>query len=172
MEVAACTIALDNEPLVKALIYRRQLISQIQEMLPSIEDFDIDDLQSNVEMCEPVPKWKQFLFGAATPESVYISILKQEGVVADLSNKVYKVASIFITFQTQDQQQRVLDALTVPTLRRGLLPEEYKYEGITLMVHQPAEPSSIRWDDLNTPSIVRTHYANLQWIIQHHSICV
>jgi len=127
----------------------------MQEMMPHIHDFDMDDLESNIVKCEIVPRWKQVICGAATAESVYLSIMKEDGVIADLSNKSYDVASVFVTFQEQAQQQRVLDFLVLPTLRKRLLNKKYRYEGVILNVVEPAEPSAIHWHDLNTSNIVR-----------------
>lgn len=155
VEVIACTIALDNEVLIRALVKRRQLINQFREMLPEIQDFDIDELQHNIEKCKAVPMWKQVLFRAATPESIYQSIIQQDIKIDQLSSKNYNVSSIIATFQTQKDQQTVLDRLVLPVLRQKQLPEEYKYDGVILDVKEPAEPSAVRWDDLNTPTSVR-----------------
>lgn len=123
--------------------------------MPHIDDFDIDDLESNLVKCEIVPRWKQVVCGAATAESVYLSIMKEDGVIADLSNKSYDVASVFVTFQEQAQQQKVLDFLVLPVLRKRMLQKTHRYEGVVLNVVEPAEPSAIRWHDLNTSIFVR-----------------
>ena len=155
VEVAGVTVALDNEKLIKALVRRRQLICRMQEMMPHIEDFDIDDLESNLGECEIVPRWRQVLCRAATPESVYLSILKEDSIIADLSNETYTAASIFVTFQEQAQQQKVLDHLILPKLRQKMLEQKYIFDDVILQVVEPAEPSAIRWHDLHTSNCVR-----------------
>ena len=162
VNVMACTIALDNHDLTKALIKRRQLINQFREMLDDVEDFDIDDLESNVEKAKAVPTWKQVLFRADTPESVRLSIEMESIKIDELVNNVYKISSVIVTFQTEDEKVKVMNRLVVPILRPSWVPKEYQYQyvendqdKVRLKVVEPAEPSAIRWEDLNVSFLVR-----------------
>ena len=156
IEVAACTIALDNEQLIQALANRRSLIMKLQNELERPEDFDIDHMDDIVNQLDKVPKWKRLFFFAASPERLVKAIKKQTAVINTLSEKNYTVASVFITFQTQVQQKVVLDKLLVPAFcsRRRLDDKKYIYEGTTLEVSEPAEPSAIHWWDLNVAAWV------------------
>ena len=168
VEVAACSVVLDNENLVKALLHRRRLIQKFQDLLPNQSGFDIDDLQSNVEKCKPDPFWKRAFCTTSTAETLYNQILKQDGIIDDLSKRKYKVASVFVTFQTQRQQQAVLQELLVPMLRKGLFPESFRFQGKILNVARPAEPSATRWDDLNTPFLVSTTFLSFRFSLKWH----
>ncbi len=148
-------MALNNEELIKALVHRRELINKFRGMLPNVQDFDIDELQKNIDKCSPVPEWKQVLFRADTPESIYQAIIKQDMKIEKLAEKKYDVSSIIVTFQTQRDQQNVLDHLVLPALRKKQLQEEYKFDGIVLNVQKLAEPTAIRWDDFSTSAWVR-----------------
>uniref|UniRef100_A0A7S3QEB8 CSC1/OSCA1-like cytosolic domain-containing protein n=1 Tax=Chaetoceros debilis TaxID=122233 RepID=A0A7S3QEB8_9STRA len=157
LEVAGCTIALDNEKLVNAVAKRRSLILQLQNELENPEDFDIDNMESYVNQLEKVPKWKKILCFATSPDDIVKAIIKETEYVAELASKDYGVASVFLTFQTQGQQRMVLDELLVPTFfsSRKLNDEKYMYEGKILKVCEPAEPSDIRWGDLNIWTPIR-----------------
>jgi hypothetical protein len=156
VEVAAITIALDNEQLTQALIDRRRLISILQGRLRDPDDFDIDNIEESIKFCDPVPRWKKILCGTPSSEHIYNNILAKEEQIEQLSNQDYHVASVFVTFQTESQQQLVLDKLVTPLLRRGLVfDKKYAYKGKLLKVHEPPYPSAIRWHDLNTPGLKR-----------------
>jgi hypothetical protein len=156
VDVAAVTIALDNEQLTQALIHRRKLISILQDRLSDSESFDVDNIEESIKLCNPVPRWKMLLCGTLSSEQIYTNILAKEEQIENLSNIDYHVASVFVTFQTESQQQRVLNKLVTPLLRRDLLPDKkYLYKGKFLKVQEPPYPSAIRWQDLNTPGLKR-----------------
>lgn len=156
VDVAAVTIALDNEKLTQALIDRRKMMSIIQGRLRDSEEFDVDNIEEMIKLCDPVPRWKKFLCGTLSSEQIYANILSREVEIEKLSNIDYHVASVFVTFQTESQQQMVLNKLVTPLLRRDLLyDKKYAFKGKLLKVHEPPYPSAIRWQDLNTPGLKR-----------------
>lgn len=154
--MAACTIALDNEQLIQSLAKRRSLIMQLQNELENPDDFDLDHMDDLVSHLDKEPKWKRIFCFAASPQHLVEAIKKQTAVISTLSEKYYAVASVFVTFQTQVQQKMVLDKLLVPAFcsRRKLDDKKYIYEGTILKVSEPAEPSAIRWGDLNVAALV------------------
>uniref|UniRef100_A0A7S3QJ10 CSC1/OSCA1-like cytosolic domain-containing protein n=1 Tax=Chaetoceros debilis TaxID=122233 RepID=A0A7S3QJ10_9STRA len=158
MEVAACTIALDNEQLIQALANRRSLIMKLQNELERPEDFDIDHMDDIVNHLDKMPKWKRSFCFAASPKRLVEAIKNQTAVISTLSEKDYAVASVFVTFQTQVQQKEVLGKLLVPAFcsRRKLDYKKYIYEGTILKVSEPAEPSAIHWWDLNVAAWKRS----------------
>jgi hypothetical protein len=160
VEVAACTVALDNERLVDALIKRRELIDQFKEMMSDIQDFtDIDDLEKYREMCEEevqVPFWKQVLCKAPTPASIYHDIKVQDANIRQFSSEEYYVSSVFVTFQDKKSREIVLEDLVEPFLfQRKENHESLRFGGRPLRVRSPDEPSAIRWTSLSTPRMVR-----------------
>lgn len=161
-EVVACTIILNNDEFIKALIKRRKLINQFREMLTNVVEFDIDELQSNIKKAQKVPQWKQILLRAATPESIYHAINQEQNKIDELSTKDYDISSVIVTFQCAKDQQKILHRLVQPILSGGEpLQGKYKYEGIDLKVTKPAEPSAIRWDDLHIRTSVSSISRNI-----------
>lgn len=67
----------------------------------------------------------------------------------------YHVTNIFVTFETEEDQRRVLGELSVgfwqsQTNDRKAVPKEYLFEGEhVLYVSEPEEPNALRWEDLN-----------------------
>lgn len=156
VEVAGVTVALDNEELINLLVERRKLLRKLQDMMPHDEDkIDIDNLEEDIQKCNPVPRWKQILLRASTAESIYFSILRLDAEIDELSKVEYKPASIFVTFQTIAQRNKILDLLVVPIAKRGTIAEEHTYNGTVFKVKKPSEPSAVRWLQLNTPGCIR-----------------
>jgi hypothetical protein len=153
-EVRACTIALDNEDLVQLLIQRRQLILRLNNMHPTTQGFDRDDLQKLIESIPPVPMWKKILCQAPTPQAIYESILDADLKISEVSQKEYNVASVFVTFETEHSQRDVLSALSLPILNAPEIDDKFKFNGLTLKVKATEEPNATRWQDLNVSSCV------------------
>ncbi len=149
VEVRACTIALENEVLVQALIRRRKLILRLMNMIPSLEGLDTDNLEAIVSSCPPVPKWKQFICCASDPQTIHASIQQVDLEIQELSKRAYDVSSVFITFETETAQRDVLSTLCLPVLHLSNLDDKYKFNGIALKVSPTEEPDAIRWQDLN-----------------------
>lgn len=156
--VRSCTIALDNEDLIQALIKRRKLILQLRNRLLIDDDFDSDNLEDLVSKCPPVPTWKKILCCSSDANTVYENILKESDRIDQLSRKEYKVSSVFVIFETEMTQREVLRRLSPPSICRPFtgMEESLKFDGVVLNVKQTEEPSAIRWQDLNVPLLKRT----------------
>ena len=74
--------------------------------------------------------------------------------VKGLAQLDYDVTNVFITFETEADQRRVLGELSVGfwqshTNDRKAVPNDYLYDDKVLYVSEPDEPSTIRWEDMN-----------------------
>ena len=75
--------------------------------------------------------------------------------VKGLAQLDYHVTNVFVTFETEQDQRRVLSELSVgfwqsQTNDRKAVPKEYLFDGERVLhVSEPDEPSAIRWEDLN-----------------------
>lgn len=155
IEVAAVTIALDNERLINALVDRRALIREYQNILEDVDEFDIDDIEDYLKDLPPLPAWKKSLEIGTDPADLVKGIQNASKLVNELSAKEYEAASIFVTFQTQYQQAMVLDRLSTPVLGERKIESKYLYKGEQLKVAEPAEPSALRWGQLNVDFTAR-----------------
>lgn len=89
--------------------------------------------------------------------------------IRGLSQLDYDVTKVFITFETERAQREILSKMSVGTLdvfrqksNRFSEEEDQKYlfgdDKIVLDVYEPEEPSSIRWEDLNSSIFSRLKY--------------
>jgi len=156
VHVTVCTIALDNEKLIKLLIQRRQLLLKIENMLPIGEKFDINDVRRAVRLCRRVPVWKRIICCASSAQGIHSKILKLEKQIDKLSEKIYYVTKVFISFETEEAQRKVLKAMSLPGKAKAaeILDEKFKFEGKVLEIREPDEPSAVRWFDLEDEPIV------------------
>lgn len=150
----SCTIALDNDNLVQALIRRRKLILELKNRLLIGKNFDSDNLEELAAKSPPVPKWKKVLCCASDANVIYQNIAKEESQIRTLSEKHYNVSSIFVIFETEATQREVLKSLSPPIYMRKSIKESLKFNGVVLDVKKTEEPSAIRWEDLNVPTMV------------------
>lgn len=81
-----------------------------------------------------------------------------------LMEKRFDVSEVFVTFETESAQRRVLRLLTVGKMHvasnntRALI-FEYLFRGnLVLDIIESVEPSAIRWQDLDETFLVRSFY--------------
>lgn len=161
----SCTIALDNEDLVKALIRRRKLILELRNRLQT-DDFDSDKMEELVALCPPTPLWKKILCCSSDADVIYQNIRKEDVNIDDLSRKEYNVSSVFVIFETEEAQRKVLKALSPPLVSRPFIDESMKFNGVTLDVRKTEEPDAIRWDDLHVSFVVsQNHFLFQHWFV-------
>lgn len=141
VHVSACTIALNNDLLINTLVRRRKLLLQLQDIFPVEESFDENDLDNVVEKCPPVPAWKKWFCLGSDAKDIHNTIRNVEKQIRKLSQNDYNVSNVFVTFETQHAQQKVLESMSVPILRKYSSSNELKFEGKVLRVSRPSEPS-------------------------------
>jgi len=148
VHVTVCTIVMDNDVLIKKLVYRRELLQKIKTKVgPSYDMDDMDALQkvaSDIESKRNILQRGLAKIFAGVPES-FARIGALDDEIKTLASEEKNVTKVFITFETEAAQRKVL----------SILPEKEDNENysfrkeIFLQVAEPAEPSAIRWKDLN-----------------------
>lgn len=139
-------MVLDNEDLVELLTKRRMLYRKLEDMLPTSEEFDYTDLASVVDKIPKVPEWKVKYLRSPTPNGIYDQIQQLDKEIDGLSETKFDVSGIFITFETEQAQRSVLQAMSFPVMMSSdSIPEQFRFEGQKLMIQEADEPSSIRW---------------------------
>lgn len=155
--VTCCTVALDNEELVAALVKRRELFINLEALLPAgaVPEHGHGILASAVEMAERVP-WYYKLMGYQDAETIQAEIKKlNELIETDLSLRHYDVSNVFVIFETEQAQQEALKQLACLGIDKhrnntAALPNDLLFRGNkVLAVKEPPEPSSVRWKDLD-----------------------
>ena len=150
VHVTICTVALDNEELLNKLVKRRKLLTKLKNVLPPQVDYCAVDLEKTVLSCPEPNLFLRLLGFSAGPKHVYDRIKKLEEDIARLGELSYPVSSVFVTFETEEMQRRVLQAMSYPKLCKKSVPTEYRFDRTWILkVVEPDEPSSIRWKDLD-----------------------
>jgi hypothetical protein len=165
--VTFCTISLDNEDLVRALVQRRKLVLQIEYLLRPGVRFDKNNLDAMVQQCYPVPLWqKLFLWASDAPTLLKKIRSMEEGTIKKLAAQDQHASNVFVTFETEQGQRRALEALSVRRLdlwmNKSNIPQSLLFRGKHLLaVKEPPEPSSVRWQDLGDSNTVRLNFISV-----------
>jgi hypothetical protein len=155
--VTCCTVALDNEELEAALVKRRELLLNLESLLPPnvLLEYGHGDLQDALDKAGPVP-WYYKLMGYKDADRIGAEIKTlNELIETDLSQRHYDVSNVFVIFETEHAQQQALKQLAclgIDKHRNNIdaLPTEMLFRGNkVLAVKEPPEPSSVRWKDLD-----------------------
>jgi hypothetical protein len=145
---------LDNEELIAKLVERRKLLLKLENSLPLHISFCSEDLEKTVLQC-PEPNFFTRLFCCSPgPKELYDKIQAIDEDIEKWADHPYPASSVFITFETEEMQRRVLKEMTYPKLRKSVVNKKYKFDGHLLDITEPDEPSSIRWEDLDESKIV------------------
>lgn len=153
--VTCCTVTLDNEELIAALVSRRELLNQLANLQPAGVVMDRNDMEGAVATANAVP-WYFQCMGSASAETIQDKLAKlDELILTDLATRDYDVSNIFVIFETEQHQQEALKQLAVLGIDKmrnntSALPEHLLFRGqYVLAVNEPPEPSSVRWMDLD-----------------------
>mmetsp|Transcript_1802 Transcript_1802/g.3646 ORF Transcript_1802/g.3646 Transcript_1802/m.3646 type:complete len:736 (-) Transcript_1802:1158-3365(-) len=162
--VTACTIGVDNDLLVQALVTRRENLRMIEmKVAPGtpLDTLTIAKLAAEEEKKRNSIDRIVAMIIPGIPEhlsKVVVATAKIQG----LAQQDHDVSNVFITFETEAEQRRVLEALSVGKRnvrkqnKRVLAdPERHLFQGRVLHVMEPEEPSTVRWKDLNAPRLLR-----------------
>ena len=79
------------------------------------------------------------------------------------------MSTVFITFNTEQNQREVLEKMNIPCYNRKNLDERYQFEATdgkktVLKISEPDEPSSIRWNDLDESLKVSAYHLRKTFI--------
>ena len=107
-----------------------------------------------------------------TAGQLLVKIRNTESVAKAHADKRINVSNVFVTFDTERSQRLALSALSSSGLQfmvgQKKVPDNLKFRGkYTLRVVEPAEPSSVRWHDLDdTPATKVT-----KWVLSFAVSC-
>ena len=122
---------------------------------------DSEENQAVIDSTPPTPWYYKCLPFLVDARISYDRLKENEEAIRELSEKEYEVTDVFITFETEAAQRQALSSLSVGKLAimnqdQNALSENLKFRGkILLEVSEPAEPSSVRWQDISTDWKVR-----------------
>jgi len=143
VHVTCCTVGLNNAALLQALVTRRELLQRIRFKLPIGTKLDHVSLEKTILEIKKRRNCLQklaALFTSGAPEWFY-KMKYMESLIAQLSRKEYKATAVFITFETESAQRKVLASMSN---------HEYNFrDDYKITVDEAAEPSSVRWQFLD-----------------------
>ncbi len=147
VKVAVCTITTDNQDLILKLVHRRELLLKVERIVGPFESLTNEKME---RLAKNVSEGRNFFTSVlakafpGVPE-LFQQIQECEKTIRDLSSVDRNVTSVFITFETEAAQRKILSIMKTED---GIDPK-YCFQGEFLNVLEPAEPSSIRWIDLD-----------------------
>jgi hypothetical protein len=156
--VTVCTCAVDNDLLIQTLVERREKMLLIQNGLPpgtSMDFLHLAYLAAKTERERTLMEKFLALFVSGMPEHfARLSALRVK--VQGLAQLDYPVTNVFVTFETEKDQRRVLKELSVGSLDASknnlsaLSNHNYLFRGEHVLdVREPPEPNTVRWQELN-----------------------
>mmetsp|Transcript_12313 Transcript_12313/g.18239 ORF Transcript_12313/g.18239 Transcript_12313/m.18239 type:complete len:794 (+) Transcript_12313:306-2687(+) len=153
-QIACCTIAVDNEELVRALSQRRDYLLQLEMLTPCDIKFNKNDLKEMAEVALPLSLYK-WMTAYYNGKQLYKAIVELDKKIEDLSHFSHDCTSVFLSFETEATQQAVLEAFSTRNCSKfccgkHALPKNLRFRGKHLLnIVEPAEPDSVRWQDLD-----------------------
>jgi len=91
---------------------------------------------------------------SAGPKALYDKVQAIDQEIERYVGQVYPASSVYVTFETEEMQRRVLEEMTYPKLCKGFVDSKYLFDAHVLQIDEPDEPSSIRWHDLDEKKTV------------------
>ena len=156
-QAVVCTCAVENDFLVKALVQRREVVRTIASLQPG-ESMDMLDLAKKAAQI----KRERTIFAGLVAKVIpgipecYDRLVSLKGRVEGQAQLEYPVTNVFVTFETEEDQRRVLENMCVGYTAakkndvNALSDQKYLFRGERVLdVVEPEEPSTIRWQDLN-----------------------
>ena len=152
IHVSCCTIAVQNEQLLKALVKRREVLHKLRKALPPGESLDKD----NLEIITEDMRDERCCGGFFGEPALYERLLALEEQIKQLLVENKPVVSVFVTFETESSQRQVLRVLQKQAAKRKHFDKKYAFreDYDPLLVKEAAEPSAVRWQDLSEPMVV------------------
>jgi hypothetical protein len=155
--VTVCTVAVENDLLVRSLVERREILRRIEMMVEpgtSMDQLTLAGLAAKEERSRRFFGNLKAKFVKGLPEYFgRLAVLTAK--VQGLAQQDFPASSVFLTFETEADQRRVLSALTTGAVpaRRNFnknIASHHLFRGDKVLhVAEPDEPNTIRWQDLN-----------------------
>jgi hypothetical protein len=155
--VTACTVAVDNDLLVRSLVERREVLRHIGMKLPSGTSLDTLTLAGLAAKEERERRVGGRLLARVVPgiPEFFARLTVLTAKVQGLAQQDYPATHVFLTFLTEADQRRVLSTLNIGSLqakrnRKNSMAPEHLFRGErVLSIREPDEPNTVRWQDLN-----------------------
>jgi len=156
--VTVCTIAVDNDFLVRTLVERRERLRTIANMQEPGSSMNMLDLARVAAQEERKRNFWQRLLAMVAPgiPEHFSRLVALNAKVEGLAQLDFPVTNIFLTFETEKDQRNVLTSLSVGSLKadrndtKAVSDPKYLFRGKhVLNVSEADEPNTVRWQDLN-----------------------
>lgn len=147
--VTACTIAVDNDLLVRSLVERRELLRKIEMMLEPGTSLDTLNLSNIAAKEERERRFFGRLMASISPKvpELFSRVVVLNARVMGLAQQSYPATKVFISFETEEAQRRVLSALNFGSLdikrnnHKVVKDPKHLFRGkLVLNVVEPDEP--------------------------------
>lgn len=160
-QVRFVTIAVDNHKYLSGLEQRRMYIRRIRQIFhdPRLKRIDFERKVGEA----PKSSLWQRLTGNC-PHTVYKQYLDSYETIKELSKAKCYVTDVFVIFETEKAQRKVLRLLSVGRYHlmqneKKNFPIEYMFpdgdDSLILDITEPSEPSAIRWKDIAASDFTR-----------------
>jgi hypothetical protein len=156
-QVTVCTVAVENDLLVRSLVERREILRKIEMLVEpgtSMDQLTLAGIAAKQERERKVIGHFMARFIPGLPEHFgRLAVLTAK--VQGLAQQGFPATCIFLTFERESDQRRVLTGLTtgaVPAMRNhspNIKPHHLFRGNRVLHVREPDEPNTVRWQDLN-----------------------
>lgn len=158
--VTACTVAVDNDLLVRSLVERREKLRRIEMMLEPGTSLDTLTLAGIAAKQERERRFFGHLLARLSPgiPELFSRLTVLTAKVQGLAQQDYPATHVFVTFETEQDQRAVLSAYNLGSLdiarnNTALLDGKHLFrKNKVLAVSEPDEPNTVRWQDLNIKS--------------------
>ena len=165
VKVAAITCAVNNDLLVRALVARREVLRMMELKLEPGTAMDIDNLallaakiaRSRYRFLSKMIAWVD-----PGPPELLSKLVALNTKIKGLAQLSYPCTNVFVTFENEKDQRRVLHTLTkgaIHVIRNNkncFDDPKFLFQGNhVLAVSESVEPNSVRWQDLNIPWLDR-----------------
>jgi len=153
-----CTIAVDNDLLVKALVERRELLRKIEMMIDPGTSMDTLTLAGIAAKEERERKFFGHLKAILVPgvSELFARVVVLNAMVQGLAQQDYPATKVFLAFETEAAQRHILSSLNYGSLdvRKNRVEKAddpaHLFRGkLLLAASEPDEPNTVRWQDLN-----------------------
>lgn len=161
----AITIAVDNDLLVHSLRERRECMRKIEMKLEPGTSLSIINLARISTKIEQERSFMSKVFAKIVPgiPELFGRVASLTARVQGLSQQDYPATSVFVSFETEASQRLVLSKLSVGSMaanrnQTSVMAQTPNYlfrRKFLLNVQEPDEPSTVRWEDLNTKALQR-----------------
>lgn len=155
--LTCCTVTIDNDLLVKALAERRDVLSDIEEMIDddvNLSTLTLSQRAAKIEHGRLFLGRIQSILSPGVPELVdRLTVLNAR--IQGLVQQEYRATRVFCTFETEATQRQVLSGMTVGAMTamrnntHRINPNLLFRGEHVLLVREAEEPCAIRWMDLD-----------------------